>query len=133
MKSLLLILFIPFAKEIPYRTLTWSDFKGKPDKSTTIARSYTGIIIEKDTAFAYFDVERSWTRTNDEAVLWHEQIHFAITKMWAMRISNSLIYGSLFVADYLKEWGKMEEAYDEETDHGNNLEKQKEWEEKIKL
>lgn len=134
MKSLLLFLFIPFTlPPIPYRQLTWEDFKGKPEAGSTIARSYTGIVIEKDTAYAIFEPGMSWTKTNGVATLKHEQLHFAITKRWASIITHSLIYGTLYVCDYLRKWGEEEDRYDLDTDHGNNAEKQKEWEDKIKL
>jgi hypothetical protein len=133
MKQLLLFLFLPFPKEIPYRTLSWSDFKGKSDNSTTIARSYTGIVIEKDTVFAYFDSERSWTRTNDSATLRHEQLHFTITQWYANDMFKSMKVGATDYDYDIRAWGNLEKRYDEETDHGRNLEAQKKWEQKIKL
>lgn len=125
---------------MPYCTLSWSDFKGKPDNSTTIARSYTGIVIEKDTAYAYFNSERSWTRTSDCDILRHEQLHFAITKFWAKEISNWLVLSHKIVGTYddgisarLNMWDRDEDRYDRETNHGLNMEAQKQWEQKIKL
>lgn len=136
MKSLLLFLFIPFTiPPIPYRQLTWEDYKGKPEAGSTIARSYTGIVIEKDTAYAIFEPGMSWTKTNSVVTLRHEQGHFAITKMYAQFITEDMNKKDHHrLSEYLLEnWGRTEDRYDEETDHGNNLEKQKEWEERIKL
>jgi hypothetical protein len=135
MKSLLLILFIPFSNTpISYRQLTWYDFKGVPQPGSTIARSYTGIVIEKDTAYAIFESDKSWTRTNDVATLRHEQVHFAITRLYAEFISDELKGKKKpNIDDLLERWGIAEDNYDKDTDHGRNDAEQKKWEEMIKL
>ena len=134
MKSLLFLLLIPFANSpISYRQLTWADYKGKP-QSSAIASTCSGIVIEKDTAYAIFEPDRSWTRTNDPAILRHEQLHFAIAKLFANKLIYRKTVFSNNYADYvLGEWEAMEERYDRETDHGRNPAAQKQWEEKIKL
>lgn len=136
MKSLLLFLLIPFSNSpISYRQLSWSDFKGKPTNDHA-ASTCTGIVIEKDTAYAIFEPDESWTRTSNPIVLKHEQVHFAITKLYAEKIawltkSRCECYSE--IAEELKKWEAMEQSYDLITDHGLNVEKQKEWEQNIKL
>lgn len=135
----LLYLLLFLSPPIPYRQLSWSDFKGKPEAGPTIARSCTGIVIEKDTAYAIFEPDRSWTRTNDVATLRHEQGHFAITKIFASKIDQWKTYNpvdhsySENIHYWLDRWDEMEIRYDLETDHGRNEAEQKRWEEMIKL
>lgn len=132
MKPLLLLLLIPFANApISYRQLTWADYKGKP-QSSAIASTCSGIVIEKDTAYAIFEPYRSWTRTNDPAILRHEQLHFIITQWWTNKI-NLYMKGVDNIGWWVQKWGEMEEQYDRETDHGRDTLAQKQWEEKIKL
>lgn len=134
MKLYLLLLLIPFTNPpIGYRQLTWGDFKGKPTNDHA-ASTCTGIVIRPDTAYAIFEPDESWTRTSNPAVLQHEQLHFAITKRYASKIASAKRGLSINVVDYLLgEWEATELRYDAETDHGLNAEKQKEWEQKIKL
>ena len=123
MKYLLLILLLPFysSPSITYRTLTWKDFKGAPTNDHA-ASSCTGIVIEKDTAYAIFEPDRSWTRTSDLVILRHEQLHFAITKECAEKICLNLHYPdsngrSKLIEFNLLMWQIMEERYDTETNH----------------
>ncbi len=134
MKPLLLLLLIPFSnRPISYRQLTWADYKGKP-QSSAIASTCSGIVIEKDTAYAIFEPDRSWTRTNDPAILRHEQLHFAITEKYADAITRSYkVNDYRYVTMKIEEWDREEERYDYETEHGQNIAAQKQWEEKIKL
>ncbi len=137
MKPLLLLLLIPFTSTppIPYRQLTWEDFKGKPPANTeAYACTCTNIAIGYDTAYAIFIPERSWTKTNDAAVLRHEQLHFAITKSWAYNIYFCIKYNHQdAIPDNLRLWSSMQRQYDFETNHGTDSVAQKHWEELIKL
>lgn len=126
MKLLFVILFLPFPKEVPYRTLSWSDFKGKPEKGA-LATTCSGIVIEGNKTVAIFYPYESGTLTNDVAALRHEQLHFDITQMYARKIK----YGS-DSKEAIKEWILLEDQYDKETNHGLNMEVQKKWEQKIK-
>lgn len=129
MKALSLLLFIPFAsKPVPWRVLSWSDFKGQPNKEA-LARTQSGIVIENNVATAIFIPDESWTRTNDSATLSHEQLHFDITQLWASKIT---VANGRFVDYYLEQWGMMESRYDKETEHGNNTAQQARWEREIK-
>jgi len=135
MKLLLIIFLLPFTSTpIGYRELKWSDFKGKPTNDHA-ASTCTGIVIEKDTAYAIFEPEKSWTRTANPATLRHEQVHFAITREYAILISNQLKYGWGFeyISKTLDEWGDKEMQYDKQTDHGRDSTAQRRWEEQIKL
>lgn len=133
MKSLLLILFIHFANSpVRYRQLTWADFKGKPTNDH-LASTCSGIVIESDTAYAVFEPDKSWTRTNDVAILRHEQLHFAITNKWAHTINAFIKQHINNCGDCLRDWNAMELWYDEETNHGQDTSAQRQWEEKIKL
>lgn len=133
---LYLLLFL--SPPIPYRQLSWSDFKGKPTNDH-IASSCTGIVIEKDTAYAIFEPDRSWTRTGDSATLRHEQGHFLITRIFAEKINQWRPYNPVDfeynkgIIYWLDKWDAMESRYDLETDHGRNEAEQKRWENLIKL
>jgi hypothetical protein len=125
---------------VRYRQLTWADYKGTPTNDH-LASTCSGIVIEKDTAYAIFEPNRSWTRTNDAATLRHEQLHFAITEKWAAEIcmwikTNNKVTQCYCMPDFsfeLNSWEKEEARYDAETNHGQDTEAQKQWEEKIKL
>lgn len=139
MKSLLLLLLIPFSNApIGYRQLSWADFKGKPTNDR-LASTCSGIVIEKDTAYAVFEPDRSWTRTLDVATLRHEQLHFAITEYWARKINEFGPYNGLegkyseIISYRLDQWNEMEARYDFETDNGRDSIAQRQWEEKIRL
>lgn len=140
MKALFILFLFSFSNTpISYKQLTWADFKGKPTNDH-LASTCSGIVIEKDTAYAVFEPDKSWTRTNDVATLRHEQLHFAITKYWAEKVCeaqkrNVKIGFTLneYIADYLSQWDLMEARYDFETNHGQDAEAQRQWEEKIKL
>lgn len=126
-KSFLLLLFIPFANSpIRYRQLTWADFKGKPTNDH-LASTCSGIVIESDTAYAVFEPDKSWTRTNDVATLRHEQLHFTITELIAQSISRRT-FDKVYVESMLEYWNKVETRYDFETKHGTNSAEQKKWE-----
>jgi hypothetical protein len=139
MKSLLLLLLIPFANApISYRQLTWEDFKGKPPVAAQgDACTCTNIAIGYDTAYAIFIPERSWTKTNDRELLRHEQFHFTITYYWADFISRERKlkppYSAHNIEQVLRHWHDMQEKYDTETNHGTDSAAQKRWEGMIKL
>lgn len=138
MKALILILFIPFASTpISYRQLTWADFKGKPPANTEAsACTCTNIAIGYDTAYAIFIPEKSWTKTKDAALLRHEQLHLAITREWAEKISwylKARCSCSTEIGAAINIWRIKEQQYDRETDHGRDSTAQSRWEQSIKL
>ena len=133
-------------------TLTWSDFKGKPDFSKRyLAISSTGISYsfhysEKRFAYkvnAFFNRSRSWKKaTAGYKVLKHEQGHFDITEIFARKLYEALQNYKFNKRSFKKDIGEiyqsivsqkeeMQKAYDGETDHSRNRKLQYEWLEKI--
>jgi len=135
MKSLLLILFLPFSNaHISYRQLSWEDFKGSPPPNTEAsACTCTNIVIGVDTAYAIFIPDRSWTKTNDPEVLRHEQLHFAITQFCSFIITKQLKSLNKDIDVHLRMWRRLENSYDKETNHGQDTIAQRRWEQSIKL
>jgi len=134
----LLYLLLFLSPPIPYRQLSWSDFRGTPPIAIEAsACTCTNIVIGMDTAYAIFDPTRSWTKTTDADVLRHEQFHFNITYYWANFIAREMKlkppYSAHSIDQVLRLWRKMQRQYDRETDHGRNEVEQKRWEQLIKL
>lgn len=127
--------------------LGWNDFKGVPNdpnrkvKALTISGIYiqqirTKGVLPKYKITARFVKSASWTKTNDEEHLKHEQLHFDITELYARKLRksfDSLNNAKVVVkAQYHKvsernfaKWERYEEAYDKEV-YGNEV-KQQEW------
>jgi len=161
MKALIIMLFIgitAFTNEIP-REIYWSkDFKmtkehfvQKPDiepgKAASIATeirlntNYNGVGAGK--AYAIFNTQKSYMKPGLNEwqlgiVLNHEQIHFHITE-YQVRILNAKLVGvkspNEMIALYnyqVNQRDKMQEQYDQETNHGLNYTEQTRWSNKIK-
>lgn len=136
MKSLLLILFIPFSNaHISYKQLSWEDFKGRPS-GPHAAMTHCGIcvhttevndVVVKQWAEAYFDTQKSWTRTKSKEALLHEQGHFDLAKVYAAKIITGLNSDSLLAV-----YQNIQVQYDNETGHGINTEVQNKWMQLIK-
>lgn len=87
-----------------------------------------------------FNEEKSWKdpkRIND-AVLLHEQKHFDIAEWHARKLRKALHEKIVYTADYKKyfqqiyskissDYRKFQQMYDKETNHGQNKEKQAEY------
>lgn len=139
---------IPWKKD---RKLTWTDFKGAPDKnSSNAALTSSGISFNwtsENGKFTYsitctFDKTKSWGRVKNDHILAHEQRHFDITEIHARKLNKALsaykynektankdvnnIYTKV-----IQELYNMQTQYDRETDHSRNATKQKEWEAQI--
>jgi Bacterial protein of unknown function (DUF922) len=133
------------------RRLTWNDYKAKPEPGNDDAAAtttYLGIEynITSD-GFGYkiqspFSKTRSWGRYKDDYVLSHEQGHFDIAEIFARKLNkqmseyvfNKKTYQqdlNKIYNDILAEKEKMQNEYDEETNHSINKEKQAEWLKKI--
>lgn len=137
--------------------LQWSDFKGDPQpRYRAVALTASGISFglstkKSDTElidFSYqveavFYPDKSWhvNKPLGDVVLDHERLHFDITELFArkfkQRISESeftldiqveikRIYDSINT-----ELDEMQRRYDVETNHSQNVEKQKEWQDLI--
>jgi hypothetical protein len=151
MKSLLLILFIPFSsKPIPWRVLSWSDFKGHPNTANAaLTKSVINVVTsENDGRFTYtvecwFVPEESFTRVKNAYVLAHEQLHFDITELYKRKLQLliSAYNGCDSEGDrvfqsnadqLLKEWQATQDQYDNETLHSKDTIAQARWEREIK-
>lgn len=134
------------------RKLTWNDFKGTPNPTDPVAaRTRSNFVREwsaqdatlKTTMICFFSPCLSWTRNKaSEKLLRHEQGHFDITEYY-----KRIYYKRVAEAKYrpsnlprilkntyesiTKECGIMQEAYDKETNHSLNADKQAEWDQKI--
>jgi len=148
------------SKEITWsknRKLTWDDFKGKIPNDVeehTAAATYCGIGFETNTISAQtqlkirvyntFYIGNSWARREEmnDDVLAHEQGHFDLCELYTRKLRERMskvmvnintlkpvlkkIYEQL-----QEEYRSRQEAYEEETAHGVNLEEQKKWQEKL--
>lgn len=158
MKTLLLISFLslfgnnPSNDGIPYRTLSWADFRGAvPEKTTFAALTATQITYEFQndqrgrytfSVEATFDPTTSYVRIKSEAALRHEQTHFRIAFLMALECMQELkplqqggegaekkaedIY-----ARYVDSYSALNEQFDQETNHSQNVVAEKAWETKI--
>ncbi|MFC5270340.1 DUF922 domain-containing protein [Adhaeribacter terreus] len=135
------------------RRLTWEDFKAKADdKDPLHALTATNIDMKakcdngelKVKVESVFSTKESWSKNKQsERLLFHEQLHFDITEIYARRLYKELT--SLKnacnnteqlnkIADRVfDEWKKQEDLYDKETNHGLDQEKMKVWAGKINL
>ncbi|MEK7224747.1 MAG: DUF922 domain-containing protein, partial [Bacteroidota bacterium] len=133
------------------RKLTWKDYKASPDTQSDAAASTTTYLsIEykiSTNSFGYkikswFSKTRSWGRHKDDYILSHEQGHFDIAEIFARKL-HKLMSAYRFdrktyqqelkriYQDVMDEKEKMQNDYDEETNHSINKEKQAEWLKKI--
>lgn len=133
------------------RKLIWKDYKASPDTQSDAAASTTTYLsIEykiSTNSFGYkikswFSKTRSWGRHKDDYILSHEQGHFDIAEIFARKL-HKLMSAYRFdrktyqqelkriYHDVMDEKEKMQNDYDEETNHSINKEKQAEWLKKI--
>ena len=135
----------------PSRKLNWSDYKGRPDLQSDAAASTTTYLGMEynigQSGFKYsiqslFSISRSWGLYKTDYILTHEQGHFDIAEIFARQLNKEIseyqfnrptcqqdldkIYKKV-----LSEKEKMQNDYDEETNHSINKEKQTEWLKKI--
>ena len=135
------------------RLLTWDDFKARPNTdrlealtSSTIDATI-GCIDYKFSGqvTAVFTPSESWVRNAGRAtpaLLRHEQLHFDLTEVHARLLRQKLTlvkfdcmhlqpaFNNLTKVAFLT-WQRDEAKYDQETNHGLNAPKQKEWDQKI--
>ncbi|UZO79335.1 DUF922 domain-containing protein [Aquimarina sp. ERC-38] len=139
------------------RQLDWSDFRGKPDKTSKFDASVnTGITyqwsISKDLGMIELKYEvdsfcypaLSWVKKGQTSnyLLAHEQIHFDISELHARIMRKKLQEyepGSNVRKDLNQLYKRvermrvnMQELYDIETAHSNNKSNQEIWAKKIK-
>ncbi len=139
--------------------LQWEDFNGTPTRGTTVvavtasglsfgfSTKMTETQLVEYTAFvdAHFYPDKSWyvkERANS-VILDHERLHFDITELHArkfkqriaqtkfdLRINSQMERIHNTITDELRQ---MQQKYDTETDHSQNVDKQKEWQKFIKV
>lgn len=138
--------------------LEWSDFKGEPKpENNSVAVTASGITFSYSTKMsdtrlidysysvrADFYPNQSWCLKEkvDNNILNHERLHFDITELHA-RIFRQRIENTRFTKrDIEKQMNRLHNAinkelealqnkYDAETRHSQNIEKQHEWQGKI--
>lgn len=141
----------------PDRKLQWTDFQAAPPlRSRSGAVSYTsfayegGSLRKKDTLFinltlqTFFVKNASWVTPSvmDSYSLAHEQLHFDITWLVALRFRNKIInmdlnaedYDSMIQYEYIesfREMNRLQAAYDGETNSGRNPTAQYRWQHAI--
>lgn len=139
------------------KLLQWSDFKGRPDRSTSYAATAnTGIshrytitskgylVKEKSVINANFYPKLSWYKPKfiDGNTLAHEQTHFDISEVHA-RMLRKAIAEFKFSRHSQKEIDAiykpierarrtMQTKFDIETEHSQNLEAEAKWERKVR-
>ncbi len=141
--------------------LTWEDFIGQPDPSSTYQantsaglsyswglRSENGITELKYEVLSYFNPDGSWVNpesSTNEFLLAHEQLHFDIAELHARKLRKKLaeikieqlgkdpraILNKLY-ENINKENAAMQIKYDKESNHSINKEGEYRWRDFIK-
>jgi hypothetical protein len=137
------------------RSLEWTDFTGKPDKSSpfhaytfwNIRSSMDALHFKSDTASAPLSGmvwvelgESSWVKPDKKTddLLKHEQGHFNIGRLCMMELAQKIKLTRVRLADMkikmdalfkeiISQYKEMDVQYDAETLHGNNKEAQERW------
>ncbi len=139
------------------RKLRWTDFKGIPPDSVNNIDNYTILYAAAATCASVscipkaslryrivvcFSKKESWTITNSDLTLVHEQLHFDISELFGRKIrkvfndlneqENAPIdkYGEAF-SNFMNKRNEMNNLYDIETVHGILKNEQQKWNEKI--
>jgi hypothetical protein len=134
--------------------LSWNNYKGAVDPNIEGMKAVTNYHIKTTSHYigdsveytikCYMSQQASWVKKEDQNdnVLHHEQGRFDIGEIYARKIRKAVAgfafkmetlnkdYNNLF-QNLMKECDTYDELYDNETNKGENLEKQKEWDEKI--
>jgi len=128
--------------------LHWDDFRGTVDSCVLhdayacIGFSYKFKLNSKKQVrakvYSYFMKSKSWRKFESTELLNHEQLHFDIAEVFARKINKEfkqmIIKGVVDKREFLKRYQElsnehdvMQDLYDNETLHGKDMEKQKEW------
>jgi len=137
--------------------LQWSDFKAEPrpqDNAAAVTasgisfgfsstKSSTKLIDFTYEITAQFYPERSW-RVNaplSDVVLAHERLHFDITELFARKFRQGILNTEFTMNINIEieriyntintELDEMQKRYDVETNHSQNIEQQREWQNRI--
>lgn len=136
------------------RPLKWSDFLAKPDtlssyKAITSTNLKTKIISFTTEKIEYeiyneFEKYKSWTNLKSDNLLKHEQVHFDIAEIAIRKLRRKFSQYKLvdikslndkineLFNEAILERRSLNKKYDEETNHGINLNKQRKWELSVK-
>jgi hypothetical protein len=129
------------------RRLTWNDYKASPDPASDAAASTTTFLTISynisSSDFSYkieskFSKFRSWGLFKTSYILSHEQGHFDIAEIFARKLHMRMMQYHFdrhtyqkdlkkIYQEILDEKAEMQEAYDEDTNHSINRDKQYEW------
>ncbi len=129
------------------KRLNWSDYKGKPDRSSDAAASTSTYLVidynimQKTMNYkiqSLFSRTRSWGLYKTDYILGHEQGHFDIAEIFARKLHKKMSEYKFDKRTYQKSLGKiydeiveekteMQNDYDKETRHSINKEKQAQW------
>ena len=134
------------------KKLKWADFKSTPKKIThNEALTDSGMSIElkcddsnsEVIVTCFFDRTKSWSKDKNSAyLLAHEQLHFDITELFVRKLRKQLSrlgndckqlnhhLEKYYNVNY-KEFVAYQDAYDRESNHSLNKEKQVYWEKKV--
>jgi hypothetical protein len=133
------------------RPLTWSDFKGTPDRtSPNAALTHSSINVEfgfnekgmTHTIKCRFNKSLSWGRIKNDYILNHEQGHFDIAEIHARLLHKALLDYSFNAKtvndDVTKIYNKvvdahvkLQKSYDAQTNHSIDTAQQNVWDKKI--
>jgi len=131
-------------------SISWSDFKGVPHYFRNAdAGIYSRLSLEYDSVTANYKVyalmnqSKSWHKSNADRftndILKHEQYHFNITEAYARLMNtyikdypdSSLSFYQTKLARIESELDRLQEVYDDETNHSLIVDQQAKWEYKI--
>lgn len=137
------------------KQLTWGDFNAHPDKALVsqgiVAQTYTFWTITDSTVDGrtwynvdcQFDKDNSWTVTDSENTLRHEQTHYLISVLWFQKMRERIYQYQGLQEKYSKQthkiyeycWKesrKLQELFDRDTRNGQNYAVEKIWEQNIR-
>jgi len=129
------------------KRLTWDDYLAKPSSSSDAAAiTSTALGLEyhvRNNILTYkitcrFSKTRSWGKYRTDYILQHEQGHFDITEIYALKLEDAIreynFNPKKFKTDLdqiykeiMEEKEDVQNQYDLETDFSRNQEKQAEW------
>lgn len=134
------------------RKLKWSDFKGKPknlsrNEALTDSGMSIGLKCDDRTSEVsigcFFDRKGSWAKDDrTDYLLAHEQLHFDITELFVRKLRKQIAklgndckklndHIEKYYNQNYKEFVAYQNAYDSESNHSLNKEKQAYWEKKV--
>ena len=140
----------------PENKLSWEDFKGKaPDSDRAAATTASGISYQFSTRASSDEIEldylvstffypnKSWYQPSlcDSLILSHEQLHFDISELYALKMRNRLASSSFtqnvkaevkqIYKEVLHELEEFQNLYDDQTNFSRDVEQQLIWNYKI--